>query len=254
MRMKKRGLEPSYAGALARAPAAMRNPTTGEPFNKKTVYDRVFKTHCHDGDAADPWKNQPALSRTAVVPSLMAERLAWARRELSEERGAGWYHRHVLWLDPQNHILPGGEKKAAQQTQAWKGMKRWVSDGAKERSRNLQGPRVAKSQASAGDTKVWYGLVLVRGKVHVEVFDEHFPGETGEGMALFARRLPGILRRRFGSAQGGLPRVVYTDKGKGFYRRGVDGAWPLVRAWKAEVCMCFLSAIPYLILIHRTTD
>ena len=113
MRMKKRGLEPSYAGALARAPAALRNPTTGEPFNKKTVYDRVFKTHCHDGDA--------------------------------------------------------------------------------------------------------------------------------------------ILRRRFGSAPGGLPRVVYTDKGKGFYRRGVDGAWPLVRAWKAEVCMCFLSAIPYLILIHRTT-
>ena len=48
MRMKKRGLEPSYAGALARAPAALRNPTTGEPFNKKTVYDRVFKTHCHE--------------------------------------------------------------------------------------------------------------------------------------------------------------------------------------------------------------
>ena len=86
MRMKKRGLEPSYAGALARAPAAIRNPTTGEPFNKNTVYDRVFKTHCHDGDATDPWKNQGALSRTAVVPSLMAERLAWARRELSEER------------------------------------------------------------------------------------------------------------------------------------------------------------------------
>ena len=100
---------------------------------------------------------------------------------------------------------------------------------------------------------MWYGLVLARGKVHAEVFDEHFPGETGEGMALFARRLPGILRRRFGSAQGGLPRVVCTDKGKGFYRRGVDGARPLVRAWKAEVCMCFLSAIPYLILIHRTT-
>ena len=89
----------------------MRNPTTGEPFNKKTVYDRVFKTHCHDGDAADPWKHQPALSRTAGVPSLMAERLAWARRELSEERGAGGYHRHVLWLDPQNHILPRPRRK-----------------------------------------------------------------------------------------------------------------------------------------------
>ena len=39
MRMKKRGLEPSYSAALARAPAAMRNPAPGEPFRKKTVYD-----------------------------------------------------------------------------------------------------------------------------------------------------------------------------------------------------------------------
>ena len=75
----------------------------------------------------------------------------------------------------------------------------------------------------------------------MELFDEHFPGESGEGMAIFARRLPGILRKRFGKcAPGGLPRVVFTDKGKGFYRRGTDGAWPVVRAWKAEVPMCFL--------------
>ena len=32
MRMKKKGLEPSYPAALARAPAAMRNPATGEPY------------------------------------------------------------------------------------------------------------------------------------------------------------------------------------------------------------------------------
>ena len=237
MRMKKRGLEPSYSAALARAPAAMRNPATGEPFNKKTVYDKVFKTLCHDGDPTDPWRNQPVLSRVTVVPSVIEERLAWARRELDEKRGAGWYYRHVLWLDPQNHILPGSEKKATLQTQASKGMKRWVSNGAKQRSRNLQAPKTAKSQASAADTRVWYGLVLVRGKVHVEVFDEHFPGETGEGMALFARKLPGILRRRFRkeSTPGGLPRVVFTDKGKGFYRTSPDGGWPIVKAWKAEL-------------------
>ena len=45
------------------------------------------------------------------MPSVIEERLAWARRELDEKRGAGWYYRHVLWLDPQNHILPGSEKK-----------------------------------------------------------------------------------------------------------------------------------------------
>ena len=105
--------------------------------------------------------------------------------------------------------------------------------------------KTAKSQASAADTRVWYGLVLVRGKVHVEVFDEHFPRETGEGMALFARKLPGILRRRFRkeSTPGGLPRVVFTDKGKGFYRTSPDGGWPIVRAWKAELSINLLSVL-----------
>ena len=90
-----------------------------------------------------------------------------------------------------------------------------------------------------------YGLVLVRGKVHAEVFDEHFPGETGEGMALFARKLPGILRRRFRkeSTPGGLPRVVFTDKGKAFYRTSPDGGWPIVRAWKAELSINILCQV-----------
>ena len=125
-----------------------------------------------------------------------------------------------------------------------------MSNGAKQRSRNLQAPMTAKSQASAADTRVWYGLVLVRGKVHVEVFDEHFPGETGVGMALFARKLPGILRRRFRkeSTPGGLPRVVFTDKGKGFYRTSPDGGWPIVKAWRAElsinICCQFSRSCP----------
>ena len=133
-------------------------------------------------------------------------------------------------------------------------MKRWVSDGAKQRSRNLQAPKTAKSQASAADTSVWYGLVLVRGKAHGARIDEHCPGETGEGMARFARRLPGILRRRFGSAPGGLPRVVYTDKGKGFYRRGFDLGWPVVRAWKAEVSMCFLCECSLYYTSHHSLN
>ena len=58
--------------------------------------------------------------------------------------------------------------------------------------------------------------VLTRGKLHIEVMPEDFPGETPEGAAVLVSKLGHALRQRFPGAS--LPRVIFTDRGKGFFR------------------------------------
>ena len=57
--------------------------------------------------------------------------------------------------------------------------------------------------------------VLVRGKLHLELLPEAFPGECAEGATMAIERIPVILNGLFrGDAK---PRVLMTDRGKGFY-------------------------------------
>ena len=60
-------------------------------------------------------------------------------------------------------------------------------------------------------------FAMFRGKTHVEVFGDDFPGENPEGAALFGEKLPGIIAMRAQRSSKQKPRVVFSDRGKGFY-------------------------------------
>jgi len=214
MQMKENGLEPTYTGVLARCPAAAKNPSTGKPFSKDTVYG-VFNTDCHDKGSAMPWKCESALSRTALPAERIQQRLQWARRLKGEYTNPGWFFQNLIWTDLCYSILPGTEQKASEQACAKKGIKRWRSDDAKEYSRNLRPRASASTQAAWGDTKVFWAPVLTRGKFHVIVLDDGFPGENAEGAATLVAKIPGVLATRFPSQN--KPKVLFTDRGKGFY-------------------------------------
>jgi len=47
MDLKKEGAEPTYVSIAAKCPAAVRNPDTQKPVDKKQVYT-VLKTACYD--------------------------------------------------------------------------------------------------------------------------------------------------------------------------------------------------------------
>ena len=60
--------------------------------------------------------------------------------------------------------------------------------------------------------------MLVRGKLHVEVFPADYPGENPLGAEWAAEKLGPILNKRF--PNGSKPKFVMTDKGKCFYDTG----------------------------------
>ena len=130
-------------------------------------------------------------------------------------RPASWYASNVIWHDPCYTIRPAGPEKAQDQNQANKLQKRFISDDAKEYSRNLKGPGYAKKQRSWGDCKFHWILVLTRGRIHVEVLPEEWQPDA-IGMASFVALLPGILQKML-PRQRSKPRQIYTDRGAGMY-------------------------------------
>ena len=90
---------------------------------------------------------------------LMKEkRCTWATHLLGQERcNAAWMHRHVIWVDICNGVLPLSDKKAKEQTLARKGPKGWISDDAKMASRNLKGDAsVLKQNPWDGARVYWF--------------------------------------------------------------------------------------------------
>jgi hypothetical protein len=215
MAAKSNGEEPTCPLIAARCPKAVLNPATGLPVDKKLV-SQVFKEDGFDHAPEEPWEYEARLSRTAFPDPVMALRLAWAHGVIASGRNAGYYYRHVTWVDLRHSILPRTQKKAAEQALARKGRKGWVSKDAKGWSRNLQGPAACLQQNSWGTLKLWWGAVLARGKLHVVCFTVDFPGEKPEGAAILAEKLGFALRQRFPNDP--LPALVMCDRGKGFFQ------------------------------------
>ena len=86
---------------------------------------------------------------------------------------------------------------------------------AKGDSLNLRASPYAGKQAHWGDKKVWWCIVVAKGKVHVEVMP---PGwaQSGDGQAQMVPLLPGILDHMLGE-DCRHPDVLFTDRGPGFY-------------------------------------
>ena len=58
--------------------------------------------------------------------------------------------------------------------------------------------------------------MLARGKLHVDVFDENFPGEGPAGAAELVSKVRAALNVRFQGATS-QPNCLFTDRGRGFY-------------------------------------
>ena len=215
VRLKRQNVEPTYANIIAACPAAAENPATKKPVNKNAVA-LVLKEDCVDEGAELPWVCETTLSRSGLPSSDQEHRLTWATRLLSEGYDGTWFYLNAIWIDISSSILPGDEKKAFLMTLARKSRRRWHSPDAKEYSRNMTPPKDALKQCAWSDSRVYWSPYLARGVLDVAVWEEDFPGETGEGAATVAAMIPSFLERRLPRARR-LPRVVVSDRGRGFF-------------------------------------
>jgi len=60
--------------------------------------------------------------------------------------------------------------------------------------------------------------ILTRGKLHVEILPHNFPGDTEEGAGLMVQKVRAALNIRFQGVT--APKVLFTDRGNGFYNAG----------------------------------
>jgi len=216
MGMKKRKIEPTYARILAACPQAVINPATEKPVGKKRVYD-VFRELCYDEDTDHPWSHRARFSKTALTAGQQEKRLncGIALQELGHT--ARYYSEKVVYTDICNSILARTELKAQEQALARKSGKGWGSEGCQLSSDNLRGRKESIKQNSTDTERIWWAPVLACGKLHVEVLPPNFPGEQPDGAVVLVQKVRAALNIRF---QGGglpAPKVVWTDRGKGFF-------------------------------------
>lgn len=210
------GKEVTYSAMVSACPKALINPSTGEPVDKKCVF-QVFREDIYDdpNNPEDTWDHRPRLSREALDPDQIVKRWNWAKYMSSLVYTAAWYFTHLVWCDLCCSILPRTEAKAAEQTRARKSGKFWGSKGSQEHSATLRGPKRALKMKSSGTIRVWFVPVLSRGKLHLELLPDAFPGETEAGAAIMVAKVRAALNVRF--PNGTAPKVLFTDRGNGFY-------------------------------------
>ena len=146
----------------------------------------------------------------------MAARVKWADVMLELRHHAGWYFRHVVWVDPCYTIIPGRPKTIHDQMVSSFGKaKRWASADARDEPRNLRSQPYTNKTTQWGDVKLWWFIVLARGRVHVQVMGRDWE-QNGAGQAKLVERLPQILKKMLGQSEA-LPHTVFSDRGPGFY-------------------------------------
>ena len=215
MARKQKGVEPTYRNIVAACPQASLNPDTQRPVGKKRVYE-VLRQDCYDEGAEEPWKHKARYSKIAFPVGMMEKRLAFAKHVASWKRTPTWFYNNVVWTDLCNSILPRSEKKSSEQALARKGKRGWISPGREMYSCNLAGKKETLKQNSWDSVRIWWAPVLTQGELRVVIFDDGFPGETGEGAAVMVQKVRAAINVR---CQGGSrqPKYVFVDRGKGFY-------------------------------------
>ena len=218
MSQKVDGNEPSVEVTILRCPVATLNPETQLPFCDKVIR-KVFLEDCYDFDPEQPWKLQLPLQRFFLPDAAKAHRLAMARRILDvQDHGDSvqWWARNVVWIDPCASILPRTRRHYNRMRQAELGnKKRYISDDAREYSRNLRGKKETLKQDGYEATRISWLIVVARGAVAVEMLPPDWTVD-GAGMAAAVQQVPGILRRMLGDTAL-LPRILFTDRGTGMY-------------------------------------
>lgn len=215
MRLKARGVEPTYPKILATCPEATRNPDTKRPVHKKAVYT-VLQKDCYDDTPDKPWVHKARYAKHAYTAAMMVHRLAFANHVVAWMLTDAWFYHNTVWTDICNSILPRSESKQSEQALARKGKKGWQSPGSEMFSQNLRGKQECLKQTSWGTIKVWWAPVLSRGKLHCVIFDDTFPGECPAGASVLVQKVRAAINVRFQAARS-QPTWVFVDRGKGFY-------------------------------------
>ena len=213
--INRRGGEVTYRQILGTCPEAVKNPDTNKPVDKKRVYD-VFRTKCYDDGAELPWGNRNKLQKSALPDCMIEDRFQFCKYLLRLPHTDNWYYNNLIWVDLCNDIIPKSELMAAKQAVARKSNRKWMSPGSQEFSANLKGDKIHLKQNSSDTYRIWWMPVLMKGRLHIEVFNAEFPGETVPGAQIAAEKLRPILNLRFKWWQS-KPKFVFTDKGKAFY-------------------------------------
>ena len=127
MAMARREEDVTVQAVQARAERACTNPDTSELFDKALIL-QVFRSMCHDGDPKDTWELYAPYRKTALLPAQLPVRFQWSKVMLNMEDNPSWYHRHCIWYDPCNTVLPKGPRAAFNAKQASRGAaKQWSS-------------------------------------------------------------------------------------------------------------------------------
>ena len=217
---KTRGAEPTHSTILASCPDAVLNPKTGQPVNKKAVYT-VFNEECYDDTPEKTWSHQARFAKNALTDWQMTRRLAWTRYMQALPHTPAWHYTKLLWTDLCNSILPRTEQKAQELALARKGGKGWMSDGSQGQAVNLRGNKSALKQNSWNCIRVWWVPILARGKLHLEILGDDFPGETEEGATIMVSKVRAALNVRFPG--GDAPKILFVDRGPAFYHSSTGG-------------------------------
>ena len=147
---------------------------------------------------------------------MMQRRLLFANYLLGLHHNNAWFFNNLVWTDLCNSIVPLSEKKANEMDLARKSNKGWISSGSELSSENAKGNPQALKQKSWNTMRIWWFPLLARGKLHVDILDESFPGETPAGAAALVSQIRCALNVRFQNAAS-QPKFLFTDRGRGFF-------------------------------------
>ena len=216
MAMKARGEEPTYPALIASNPQALLNPQTCKPVGKKRVY-AIMESLCFDDpeNPDDTWSHLARLSKNALTDDQIVKRLRWAEHEQEHGHGADWCYNNIVWTDICNSILARTEKRQKQLTLARKGGSGWYSPGCAWNNENLRGKKESKKQNSWDAIRIWWAPILTRGKLHVVILGEDFPGDNTEGASILVGKVKAALNIRFPNTE--HPKILFVDRGSGFW-------------------------------------
>ena len=226
---KAKGGDPTYGHICGNCTEAVINPSTGKPVDKRAVYT-VFRERCYDDEEhpENTWANRARLARTAITEQMRLRRYNWAAWMLTLRHTCEWYFMNLVWVDICNSVLPLTEKKAEEQALARKAGKAWMSEGSQHHDNNLRGDKRALKMNSWDTIRVWWVPVLTRGKLHVDILPDNFAGDHPDGAAPFVAKVRAALNIRFQGAT--PPRVLFVDRGCGFYNAGNGAITPEFKA------------------------
>jgi len=227
---KEQGSEITYPSMVAANPVALLNPDTGEPVGKKRVYS-IMRERCYDyeDDPEDTWDHSTRLAKWALTDANMRQRWDWALWMQGDGgHSDAWYFSNLVWTDICNTILARTEKRWNEIALAKKRGKGWQSKKSKMKNINLKGRPESYKQIGRGAVRVWWAPILSRGKLHIEILGTDFPGEKPEGMDIFVGRVRSALNVRFQGQD--APKVLFTDRGQGFYVKNTGTITPQYKA------------------------